>query len=543
MEKRRSVKKVKRRNSRKMGLKIIIAVVCIAAIGWGISEFYFHENPIEVAGIKTLKDNINNSKQYAISTSNEHASEAGAEILEQGGNAVDAAVAIAYSLSVVEPYGSGIGGGGSMVIYDPDTETYSFYNYGSEAAVSGNSSQILVPGFVSGMEAVRSDFGTMEFDELLAPAIAYCDGFQINESFEARIERASEDLGTDSIFYKDGKWMVAGDTLKQPELKHTLQTLADEGAESFYSGTIANLLTEETDLTSEDLAAYKTIKDDPVIGTYGDYEIASAAAPFSGTTLIQMLKITEALNIENPEKDRDAFLEKLETATLASHADRMSHVYDLRFSEDAVQEEKYVTDSYINQLLNLDTQNVEIEEESEDTTAFTVIDQNGMVVACTNTLSKFFGTRKSVGGFYLNNSGANFGSGVNARAPGKRPRTHIAPTILRDKDEMIAIASPGGSEIVKILAEEIIDTCCFETDVQQAVDKRRLLFEGNGVIYYETEYDTDLLAEVQGSGYRAIPVSEHSFFGNVALSGYRKGEGFFAAKDIRRNGDCKISNK
>lgn len=532
--------------------KIVVLILCVV-VGFVIfmiskknnSTVQSSDKKIEMIIEAENNENVEpivEKQGFSISSSCTEASKAGADILEQGGNAVDAAIATAYALSVVEPYGSGLGGGGSMVIYDPDTNAYYFYNYASEAPISGSSSQILVPGFVSGMEALREDFGTMELEALLAPAIDYCDGFEINAEFENRIERASGVLGTDSVFYQNGHWLTEGETLVQPELKTTLQTLIEEGAESFYTGTIAENLVNTTSLTMDDLAAYETIKTSPVISTYRDYEIVSAAAPYSGTTLIQLLKMTEFLDIDSPEENRENFLEKLEKATLASHADRSKHVYDLRFSNDFIDENDYMTDSYIRELLNLNTDDIEIEEESEDTTGFTIIDKNGMVVACTNTLSHFFGSRVNVGGFYLNNSGVNFGLGVNARECGKRPRTHISPTILKKDGEIIAIASPGGNAIVKVLAEVIMDICRFETDPQKAVDKQRVMFKTGGVIYYETGYDTESLVKVQGSGYRAIPVENHSIFGNVALSGYQEGRGYYAVKDIRRNGNCIIAN-
>lgn len=551
MGRRRTVRKVQKKKSpwyKVIAVIVFCAVfVCIFIVGKTLLTD--KNNEVTAPSLQSLKpmqwgkdeDEIQ-LNGYAISSSSTEASEAGAKILESGGNAADAAVAIAYTLAVTEPYGSGLGGGGSMVIYDPITDEYYFYNYASEASSSGFSSQILIPGFVSGMDAVNEDFGTKELEVLLEPAIQYCDGFAINEEFETRIERASGMLEKESAFYVDGHWLKEGDELVQPELKNTLQILSSEGAQSFYSGTIAEMLVENTGMTKEDLEAYETIRTSPVISTYREYEIASAAAPYSGETLIQMLKMTETLDIEEPSDDNEAFLRKLEKATLVSHAERLKHVYDLRFSENGNNQNQRVTDVYVNNLLNLDIGDIEIEEESEDTTGFTVIDSNGMVVSCTNTLSHFWGSKVNVGGFYLNNSGVNFGSGVNVYESGKRPRTHISPTILKSENEIIAIASPGGNAIVKVLSEVVMDICRFRTNPQEAVNKRRLLFVSEGVIYYETGYETDLLADVSGSGYKVIPIENHSIFGNVALSRYRVDSGYDAVKDVRRNGDYKVAD-
>lgn len=544
MGSKRTVKKVKKKN--RIWLVILFLLLCILAavvkINWKewFKEASEAENPQNAEEEPGLELNIDDEKEegYAISSSSSQACRAGAEVLENGGNAVDAAIAMAYTLSVTEPYGSGLGGGGCMVVFDPDSGASYFYNYGAEAAQSGFSSQILIPGFVSGMESARTDLGTMELAELLKPAIEYCDGFEIGAEFETRIDSASGMLDMDSPFYQDGRWLREGDTLVQPELKQTLCILAEEGSASFYSGTIAEMLVQNTGMTKADLSCYETVKTTPVQGDYREYKILSAAAPYSGATLIQMLKMLEFLDIENPREDNSAFLIKLEQATLAAHADRLNYTADPRFGAEG--EKERVTDSYVAELLNLDLEDLEIEDESEDTTGFTVIDKNGMTVACTNTLSQFWGSKVNVGGFYLNNSGNNFSSGVNGYARGKRPRTHISPTILYTDEEIIAIASPGGNAIVKVLAEVLTDVCRFGTQAQEAVDKRRVLFQNNGLVYYETGYDTECLAEIPGSGYRGIPSENHSLFGNVALSEYKKDTGYNAVTDRRRNGLCQV---
>lgn len=479
---------------------------------------------------------------YSISSSNQYATEAGVSILEAGGNAVDAAIAMSYTLAVAEPYASGLGGGGCMLIYDPESEHVFFYNYASEAAKSGASSVMLVPGFVSGMESIRKDFSTLSYQELLQPAIECCDGIVVDNILAGRIDGLSDDLGIKSVFYKNGDFLQEGDTLIQNELKDTLLTLEKEGADSFYTGSLAQKIVRETPFTEEDLASYRTICDDPVVGNYCGYKIASAAAPYSGVTLLQMLRMSEMLNIPSPVSDNRLFLEQLEKISLSSHSDRLQNVYDLRFAKTEVDQEKQITAEYLGNLLNMDISEFEDDEECEDTTAFTITDQNGMIVACTNTISSFFGCKKEVGGFYLNNSGMNFGSGVNAYKPGKRPRSHIAPTILISENEVIAVASPGGNVIIKTLFNILTDVCRFDTDPQQAIEKKRLIFTGISRINYEVGYTSQSFAEVSGMGYRTIPKTSHTYFGNVALAGYNDEDGYYAVSDPRRNGCGKSKN-
>ena len=391
-----------------------------------------------------------------------------------------------------------------------------------------------MPGFVSGMEAVNEDLGTMEMADLMEPAIGYCDGVKISKVLETKMKNSQRYLMDNPVFTENGELKKAGDTLVQEDMKETLEQIAQKGAECFYSGSIAKDIIEATGLTMEDMAAYETIRSDGVEGTYNGYEIASAPAPFSGETLIQILKMTEQTDMPDPSEG--AFTETLNTIMKLAHSERVSHIYDLRFSENDIHQNDRVTDEYVADLLKKEVGNITLDEESEDTTAFTVIDKDGMIVACTNTLSSFFGSKIEVDGFYMNNTGTNFGTGVNSYEGGKRPRTHIAPTILRSEDNIMAIASPGGNVIEKVLSTVLMDICAYGTDPQEAVDKQRIVCQGIDVIYYESGYDTPLFAALPEHSLTAIARSDHAYFGNIALSGYKKGVGYYYAEDIRRGG-------
>ena len=201
-----------------------------------------------------------------------------------------------------------------------------------------------------------------------------------------------------------------------------------------------------------------------------------------------------------------------------------------------------VSQNYILELLDLDVTDFTEEEECEDTTAFTIIDKNGMVVAGTNTLSSFFGSCTEVDGFYMNNTGYLFGNYVNARQNGKRPRTHISPVILVSDDEVIAAASPGGNRISRVLANVLMDITKYGEAPQAAIDKQRLLFVNGNVLYYEVGYDTPLFANISGSGHAAVAYSYHSYFGNVSLCGRNTTAGYYAAEDVRRCGSSRAYN-
>lgn len=531
-------------NKRKKYAQLNSIFLCVISISIFVGSCFLYT--ILKSNNNSNNNNNNNlnfgidDTKYAISSSCKEAVQTGSAILDEGGNAVDAAIAMSYTLGVAEPQASGIGGGGCMLIYDPTSNNYYFYNYGSVAAKSNFSKKILVPGFVDGMDTIKDDFGTLEYDELLKYAISYCDGIIVDQDLASRINNASGSLSTDSAFYKDEDWLKEGDLLVQTHLKECLNILLDEGPESFYKGTIAKMINKEIGMPLSDLSSYETRISNPVIESFGDYEIASASMPYSGTTLIQMLKMAEKLDITSPNEDRKLYLDQLDYITLSSHLDRIKNVYDYSFYNKELK--NYTNDTYINHLLSQRLNDIEYEDESEDTTSFTVIDKDGMVVSCTNTLSGFFGCKKSVCGFYMNNTGRNFGVGVNAYAPGKQPRTHIAPTILRNDNEIIAIASPGGNVIVKVLGNILIDICLFNTKAEDAISKQRILFKQKDLIYYETGYKSELICDPRNSGYRIAPVSNHSYFGCVTYCHYSLKNGFYAVTDIRRQGDSVYKN-
>ena len=548
MEEKRVVRKVVRKRRKNklpfffgVFVAIIICIIVIVKVK-STSDEPNNQEEFENNSIQSIDVQGEEKRQgYAVSSSRKEAVKVAEDILENGGNAVDAAVAMSYTLAVVEPSSSGLGGGGCMVIYDPDAEEYFFYDYTAEAAESGCSKTIMVPGFVNGMEMINRDLGTMDIKQLIEPAIAYCDGIKISKELSNRISNASGVISKESAFYQNGRWLSEGDELIQEELKGTLETIVKDGAESFYKGSLAQEIANKTGMTLSDLANYETKCSKPIVGKYLDYEVASAVVPYSGATLIQMLKMAEKLDIPNPKENSKGFIDGLRNITAISHVDRIKNVYDF---DDFDKANSLVTESYINNLLATSMENISYEEdESEDTTAFTVIDKNGMVVSCTNTLSSFFGCKESVGGFFLNNSGRNFGTGVNAYQPGKRPRTHIAPSILKSDDEVFAIASPGGNVIVKILGTVIIDICQYETEPQEAVDKQRILFKDSSLIYYEIGHDTDPLVKVTGAGFPAVPITNHPYFGCVSISGYNEENGFYAAADFRRQGECSDYNE
>ena len=483
------------------------------------------------------------TNNYSISTSDKKATEAGAKVLAAGGNAVDAAIAASYVLSVVEPYASGMGGSGGMTIYDPKTEKFIFINYFAEAAKSGMQTNLIgVPGFAAGMEKAHKLYGSTDMQELLKYAVEYAEkGFAVSASLASRISDAKSSFtGAAAEIFSNLK---EGDTLVQTELANTIKTIASEGAESLYSGSLSKLLTDTAGFTAEDLKAYEAIAGDAVTDKFGTCTIAAATPPFSGITLIQMLKMMDISNIPDPKSQREQFLENFIKIKMSATSDRTSNLADSRFSEKGRNYHTHTDEAYLKKLLKKDVSKSNEEIEYEDTTHLSVTDKNGMVVSCTNTLSRFFGSRVYTGGFFLNNSLRNFSKGVNEYKPGKRPRTYISPSIIKDESgEIYAVGTPGGNVIPTVLSLVISDIQMFETDPQEAVDKMRIFVKSADTIDVETGLDSELIADPYDLGYFVVPYTSNIYFGSINIAGYGGDRGYFAAYDKRRDGYCVAVN-
>lgn len=472
---------------------------------------------------------------YSISTSSELATMVGAAVLESGGNAVDAAIAVSYALGVLEPYASGIGGGGGMLIYDPETEEFTFLNYFSMAAPSGaTSNSISVPGFVAGMETAYELYGTLDFSELLSYAIDYAEnGYEVSSELAYRISAYVNYMDSSMPFYG----LVEGDTLVQTELAGTLREIAEEGAEAFYSGSIAEQIVKATALTEDDLLSYETEIDEAVVSEVAGYTIASAPAPYSGLTAIQMMKLMELMDVPDPDDDAETYLDALVSIKMTTGSVRYHNICDLTYSGITLDYDELLTDSYLADLVGLEVEDYDEEDESEDTTHTSIVDSNGMAVSATNTLSQFWGSKVYVAGFFMGNNLRNFSNGVNSYAAGKRPRTFTSPTILiNDDGYVLAIGSPGGNVIPNVIVTVLSDIILYGTDPQEAVNKQRVVVRSYDTLMIETSLDYGSLVETSGFGYYLVKNSSARKFGSVNIAGYDPDSGYFATTDPRRLG-------
>lgn len=468
---------------------------------------------------------------YGVVADNDQAVDIGMKILEQGGSAVDAAIAVSYALGVVSPFASGIGGGGIMLVYPSDGTAPVAYDY-MGSAPKNTTGTIAVPGFIKGMAAAHNDFGQLPMETLLDPAIKLAkDGAVVTPLLSSMVVNSEAKIDVDSrnIFLPDGSAVQAGDQLKQPALAETMEKLKLQGSEDFYHGSIAvQIANSNSGLTLSDLASYKAIKQTPAEGHFSGYEVYSSPPSSGGITLIQMLSLSEKLDLNKYPVDSAEYITLLSEITQVSYDDRYQNIYDPEFY--TVDVDKLTSDSYISQLSGEITSSanpgqsilVDSPAESkgeENTTHFVICDQNGMMVSVTNTLTYWFGDGKNIAGFFMNSHMENFSASalsLNKAEAGKRPRSYISPTILaKNGKPIIGIGSPGGKRIPLMITEVLERFLKYNSSLQNSVDAPRF-YNNQNLIYLEDNYlTTSTENKLREKGYSIIRYDDPLFYGGV----------------------------
>ncbi len=452
-----------------------------------------------------------------VSTAHPLASEAALQVLKNGGNAVDAAIAAAFTIGVVEPDGSGIGGGGSMLIYmkEKNTSYYiDFYQKASEEvnqidwkrSEGFNAKTILIPGNVAGLVTAIDNFGTVSLDEVLEDAIRYAEqGFPIDNTLATIIldnfELIDRYKSTRNIFMPGGFPLMEGDVLVQKELANTLRVIAEKGIKGFYEGEVAQKISKSVRnaggmITLNDLKNYKAEITQPLMGNYRGYDIVTANLPQSGVALIETMNMMENINFKElgHYTESSLALHLMSEIFLRSYADRFDVVGDPKYSEIPV-----------NGLLSKDYANARFRQISNDstsakgyrktepgnpldydnsgqTTHISVVDKEGNMVSLTQTLGTFFGSGFSVDGIVFNSSYINFSARIenNKLEPGKTPRSTISPTFLfKDGKPFLCLGTPGGGRIIATLAEIIVNIVDFGMSAESANQAPRFYCQVN----------------------------------------------------------------
>lgn len=470
---------------------------------------------------------------FAVSSSSNEATETGMQILARGGNAVDAAIAMSYVLGVCEPYSSGLGGSGFMVVYMPDEQCAYSLNYRATAGSSYPSDKILVPGLVMGMEEACRQWGTRSMAELMDPAIDYANnGFQASADFVKRVQHYASVSSAPAF-----SGIKTGDTVVQTQLGSTMEAIQKDGAAAFYTGQIAQDIASASTLSTADIADYQVSVTQAPSVSYGDYTLYASDAPSSGITVLQMMKLAETFQMPSPSEDAAGYLQTLKKCQQTAYAARSHTLVDPAF--DDYDSSYYTSDGYIEGLAASAAAPVESDPERQCTTQFSVIDGNGMVVNVTNTLSDSWGSCKQVDGFYLNNTGSNFSeSGINAYEAGKQPRTHISPVIAVGTDGgSLAVGSPGGSVIPQVVMPVLQNILSFGVDPVTAVEQSRFVFADDGRLCLETDDNGSTgkkLLDKSGLSMNFYYNNSHIYFGCTSLVGYSPDFGVFGVCDMRR---------
>ncbi|MFK4307392.1 gamma-glutamyltranspeptidase/glutathione hydrolase [Bacillus sp. RC242] len=522
---------------RAVRIRLIVSMILLLSLaGCG------GQNTVEQ--VKGYVTDMVSNETYGVSASNPLAVEEGMKILRSGGNAVDAAIAISYMLGVVEPYASGIGGGGGMLIsYKDGQKKFIDYRETAPNFKNGQSSSSAVPGFVTGMDLIHQKYGSLSMEKLLRPSIHYAEkGFKVDGGLMRRLEAAQYRMNTDesNIFYPDGEAIQEGETLIQKDLADTLQMIETEGPAGFYNSSITQDIYNVAHIPVEDMQNYKAQELEPVHGTYKGFDVYTAPAPFGGITFLQILKFSEKENVYQKIGNTADYIGEFGRFTGVVYQDRLEHIADPKFTK--VDSDLLVSDQYISEL---DTKMKKGQngllpndvEEHESTTHFVVIDKEGTVVSATNTLSNFFGSGKLTNGFFLNNQLDNFGNTPNQFEPGKRSRTFTAPSILEKKGEVVmGIGSPGGNRIPQMLVQALDKYVNGKTDFQEIVDEARFAFEKD-IVYTEFPLNPKINQEISSKGYKAVYKDAPMFYGGVqALIKNEKDYTITGASDKRRNG-------
>ena len=520
------------------------------------------------------------------------AAKVGAEILARGGNAVDAAVATAFALGVVEPYASGIGGEGVMVISLADgTEVAIDYKSvapghvtleGTDTSVKLGPKGTCVPGVVAGLALALEKYGTMSLAEVLEPAIRLArEGFPIDEVFvdvmaaHGFYENIVDDPEISSIFLKDGLIPDVGTVITNPELAHAYELIAQQGPEVFYEGEIAEAIVQATEgwITKEDLAQYTPREMEPVRGDYRGYEVLSAPPPVGGTTLIEALNILENFDLSGYSYTDPEAIHLIAESLLLASADRYRYVGDPAFF--AVPIKGLTSDAYAREraeLIRLDAvippreapaggpfqyeyleehaaiYSVPEEATSLSTTHVSVVDKEGNAVSLTQTLSYFWGSQVFVSGygFFLNNELHNFNrydptdpTDLNEIAPYKRPRTLIAPTIVkRDGEVFLVVGTPGAGRIISTLLEVIVNVVDFGMDLKEAIAAPKFC---SRVAYKELRmeegYPEETLAALKALGHKIKLYSPlNLYFGGINAVMVQEDGTMIGVGSLRRQG-------
>ncbi|AMN50907.1 gamma-glutamyltransferase [Psychrobacter sp. P2G3] len=502
------------------------------------------------------------AKNGMVATQEALASDIGLKILKEGGNAVDAGVAVGFALAVTLPRAGNIGGGGFMMIYDAKQGKTVALDYREKAPSSASRDMYLdeegnavsdlsryhglavgVPGTVAGLLKALEDHGTMSRGQVMAPAIALAeDGIEVtaglSESLTALTDRLQKWPSTKKIFFKpDGSAYQPGERLKQPELARSLKLIAAQGADGFYKGETATKLVKAVNdaggsMSLQDLANYEAIAREPVKGDYRGYEIVSMPPPSSGGIhIVQILNILEGYPLKDYGQNSAQTIHLMAEAMQLAYADRAEYLGDSDFID--VPTSGLTSQAYADKLRTLINPNKAtpaatikannpLPYESDQTTHFSIVDKDGNAIANTYTLNFSYGTGLVAEGtgILLNNEMDDFsakpgvpngygllGGEANAVEANKRPLSSMSPTLVfKDNKPFIVTGSPGGSRIITTVTQIISNVIDHDMNIAEATHAPRIHDQWlPDEIRIEKALNVDTIKKLESMGHTVSP--------------------------------------
>jgi gamma-glutamyltranspeptidase/glutathione hydrolase len=483
----------------------------------------------------------------------ELAVDAGVKVLQNGGNAVDAAVAVGFALAVTYPFAGNLGGGGFMLVRFADGRS-TFIDFRENAPAQASRNMYLdsqgrltrdsiegwrssgVPGTVRGFEFAQKKYGRAKWNDLIAPSIALANGFPVSYAFAESLRGArvlADDPESKRIFLKNGAYYEVGDTLAQPELARTLQRIAKSGAAEFYEGATAKFLAAAMAahgglITLGDLKNYQAVERQPLTGKYRGYDVITAPPPSAGGVgILQMMGMLEGSGYEKTGAGSAAAIHYVAETMRRFYADRSQYLGDPDFVR--VPLSGLLDPAYIRQRrATIDPDHATpsarllpgnpSHKESTETTHYDVVDAEGNAVSVTYTLNGGYGNGITVpgAGFLLNNEMDDFAAqpGVpnlfglvqgeaNAIQAGKRPLSSMTPTILaREGKFFLAVGAPGGSRITTAVLQVILNVVDFGMNAQEAVDFPRFHHQWQpDKLFLEPGFSPDTVALLKARGH------------------------------------------
>ncbi|MDA8899685.1 gamma-glutamyltransferase [Gammaproteobacteria bacterium] len=463
-----------------------------------------------------------------VTTQHYLATKVGEDILNQGGNAYDAAIAISFTLAVVLPRAGNIGGGGFMVLHDIKSKKNYAIDYREKAPLLSTTDMYLdengtvipnkstlgylssgVPGTVAGMWAVHQKFGSMKWEKLIRPAIKLAsDGFEISPYMSDMLIKYNAKLSvfeeTKNIFQKQYP-IFNGESFVQVDLAETLSVIADNGRDGFYKGSVAKKIADDMSknggiISIKDLEEYEPKWRDPLVSEYRNTKIVTMPPPSSGGVhIIQMLNILENFDLNSLGHNSKEYINILGEVMKYAYADRSKYLGDPDYFNVPIK--NLSSKAYANNIFNkikigkvMPSTKIKpgnyLDTESNETTHFSVVDSHGNIVSSTYTLNSSFGSGVVIKGtgILMNNEMDDFsvspgvpnqygllGAKANEIIPNKRPLSSMTPTIgFKDGDFYFTTGSPGGAKIISAVLQSILNMVDFDMNVEDAIKARRV---------------------------------------------------------------------